>query len=33
MNRYAQGSMTITESASPVAAAAAPEGAFAEVLG
>jgi len=33
MNRYAQGSMTITHSASPVATAAAPAGAFAEGLG
>ena len=33
MNRYAQGSMTITHSASPVAAAAALAGAFVEVLG
>jgi hypothetical protein len=32
MNRYAQGSITITESASP-AAAAALAGAFVEVLG
>ena len=33
MNRYAPGSMTSTHSASPVAAAAALEDAFAEVLG
>jgi hypothetical protein len=33
MNRYPQGSMTIIESASPVTAAAALEGAFAKVLG
>ena len=33
MNRYAQGSITITHSARPVAAASAPEGAFAELLG
>jgi hypothetical protein len=33
MNRCAQGAMTITHSASPVAAAEALEGAFVEVLG
>ena len=33
MNRYAQGSMTITHSVSPVATAVALAGAFAEVLG